>query len=426
MRAERRPADRNRQPHRDLTSLRELSRMPVLSYAQKAVDPRRPRVKEKKAPHPKLHKLEAFLPWNVFKWAREYLRHRIGYKHAFQTYGDASDNGIYPVPDNVTVVMTGDWGTGTDEAAAVADQIEQSKPDITIHLGDVYYVGDADELRENCLGEKNPENHYAPVTWPHGELGSFALNGNHEMYARGMAYFDVFLPTLGMGNKGQRASFFCIENKHWRLIALDTGYNSVGIPILELIPIVSKVNWIGGDCAQEDAWLEWLAKAVQPEGDNRALILLSHHQYYSAFDGREYPRPAQQLAQHIKRPVLWFWGHEHRLAAYDEHRKGEGIVAIGRCIGNGGMPIERNPTVTDDDAHKALKFFDNRQYDNGEGIDVGFNGFACLEFKGDRLTVRYLDLNGDEALYEEWTTSAGSPKLVTFRPALAASAPGRR
>jgi predicted phosphodiesterase len=61
--------------------------------------------------------------------------------------------------------------------------MEQSDPDFTIHLGDVYYVGDDNEVRENFLGEKTSP--YAPVRWPMGAKGSFALNGNHEMYADG-------------------------------------------------------------------------------------------------------------------------------------------------------------------------------------------------------------------------------------------------
>ena len=105
------------------------------------------------------------------------------------------------------------------------------------------------------------------------------------------------------------------------------------------------------------------------------------------------------------------------MAAYEAYRKGDGIAAIGRCIGHGGMPVELDPAVRDEDCRKALKFFDNRQYDSGEGIDVGFNGFAHLAFSTHDLTVRYLDLDGKEVLFEEWTASEGSPKLVTFRPA---------
>ena len=59
------------------------------------------------------------------------------------------------------------------------------------------------------------------------------MNGNHEMYALGKAYFKIMLQTLGMREpstgqvRPQKASFFCLENEHWRIIGLDTGYNSV-------------------------------------------------------------------------------------------------------------------------------------------------------------------------------------------------------
>ena len=422
MSAVREPATEKNGRRRDLASLTKLSRKPVLSTARKAADPKQPLTPGEKPPHRMFRNLKAFLPSNLWKWAKEYFRHRFGFKHVFQTYPNpASDNGIYRVKENFTVAMASDWGTGTDEAAAVATQMLRTlDPDITIHLGDVYYVGAEDDVRENCLGQKSPETKYDPVTWPHGRIGSFALNANHEMYARGMAYYDVFLPTLGIYGKKQGASFFCIENDSWRLIALDTGYNSVGIPILEHIPIINRIRWIGGNCAQEPDWIEWLANTVRPEQDKRALILLSHHNYYSAFeDERNYPKPAQQLARYIKRPVLWFWGHEHRLAAYDAHQRDGGITAIGRCIGHGGMPIERNPEVLDKASAKVLRFVDNRPYDSGEGIDVGFNGFANLTFEKESLKVRYLDLQGQEALFEEWTSYKGLPTLVTFRPTAA-------
>jgi hypothetical protein len=56
----------------------------------------------------------------------------------------------------------------------------------------------------------------------------FCLDGNHEMYARGFAYFDRILPALGPMLHGkpcaQKASFFCLENEYWRIIGLDTAY----------------------------------------------------------------------------------------------------------------------------------------------------------------------------------------------------------
>jgi hypothetical protein len=74
--------------------------------------------------------------------------------------------------------------------------------------------------------------------------------------------------------------------------------------------------------------------------DRRATIQLSHHNYFSNYD-TAYPRQAVQLKEFFaEHPVLWFWGHEHRLMIYKEYRVGGGISAFGRCIGHGGMPIE--------------------------------------------------------------------------------------
>lgn len=84
-------------------------------------------------------------------------------------------------------------------------------------LGDVYYVGDASEVAENCFG--TPTDDFAGVTWPHGTRGSFALNGNHEMYAKGKPYFTTSLSSLGIstGPPGQLASFFRIAATPWTM-----------------------------------------------------------------------------------------------------------------------------------------------------------------------------------------------------------------
>jgi len=61
---------------------------------------------------------------------------------------------------------------------------------------------------------------------------------------------------------------------------------------------------------------EWLRAVVRPRSDDpRGIVILSHHQYVSRFD-HCYPRPGQQLAEFFSRPVLWLWGHEHRLAIF--------------------------------------------------------------------------------------------------------------
>ena len=391
---------------KDLGDLRNLPRSSGLSFLYKAA------TDQQKRYH---FLLGAFLPSVIGPWIGEYFKNRFGSRHKFQSYEDpAGDKGIYKLGDDssiggkpdpngeIRMSLAGDWGTGTDEANEVADQMNQFHPHYTVHLGDVYYVGDKTEVEENCLGIPDPDHSFTPCMWPLGSVGSFALNGNHEMYARGIAYFDRFLPELGMrpgcGARpaGQHASFFCLENEHWRIIALDTGYNSIGIPILEYL--------FSPSCKLRDEQLQWLREVVKPSQDKRGIILLSHHQYFSSFD-KQYPKAAQQLNPLINAPVLWFWGHEHRMTIYGRYGQKGGIEAYGRCIGHGGMPVEINPERKH--SEYPLVLCDNRKYPSSEDITVGYNGFVNMTFKGNQLSIDYRDLKNNLFLTEEWAVENG-------------------
>jgi len=333
----------------------------------------------------------------------------------YTTHGKGT--GIFPIDERVKISIAGDWGTGTDEARIVGTAMEKSDPDFTIHLGDVYYVGDGNEVRENFLGEKTSP--YAPVRWPMGAKGSFALNGNHEMYADGNGYWKMVLPRMGLKERGsewgagQWASFFCLENKHWRIIGLDTGYNSTRfewgkVRGLQRSKWLRKTTSFKPGCTIPEPLLVWLKSTVNPDGDKRGLILLSHHGPHSAFESW-YQIPAKQLAKVIHRPVIWFWGHEHRLAIYEKFSVKEGIEAYGRCIGHGGMPVTRGaaPDILD---CKWLAW-DNRHYPSDEKIDVGYNGHANLLFNGPALHIAYYDLNQTLVLTEDWHVDIESGAL---------------
>jgi len=350
-----------------------------------------------------------FSPSALGGWIRNYLAYVFHKKHDFPPFSASPKQALYDLVDenngtqNVKVSIAGDWGTGTNEAECVANCMVKFKPHFTIHIGDVYYVGDPQSVNENCLGIKNPSNNYDPVTWPVGLRGSFALNGNHEMYANGSGYFDVFLPRLGLRDasgvmSGQQTSFFCLQNQYWRIIAIDTGYNSIGVPILSHIPLINEIPGIGGDCKLRAELTDWLTGVVKPAQDQRGLIILSHHQNYSAFQN-DYKKPAQQLWKAgIQRPVLWFWGHEHRLAGYDLYGTTD-LKSFGRCIGHGGMPVDRG----DPEHGPTPVFYDNRLAKNSFGV----NGFMNLTFTGPTLLAEYADLDGTKVLREEWTVDGG-------------------
>lgn len=362
--------------------------------------------------------ISAFLPSRLLKWIPQVAKYWFHKKHPFRDYTTKEKGtGIYPIDDRVKISVAGDWGTGTDEARLVASAIRKGEPDFTVHLGDVYYVGDSNEVRENFLGEKTSP--YTPVKWPMGAEGGFALNGNHEMYAEGNGYWRMILPRMGLTKKdgewgdGQWASFFCLENKHWRIIGLDTAYNSTRFDWGKL-PYLNRIQWLRKTisfkptCEIPDPLLKWLESTVNAERDKRGLILLSHHGPHSAFEDW-YQIPSRQLAKLIHRPVLWYWGHEHRLAIYDKFSVKDGIEAYGRCIGHGGMPVERG--AMPDIKECRWLAWDNRQYPSDENVNVGYNGHANFSFNGPAVHVAYYDLHQSLLLTEDWRVDIDSGEL---------------
>jgi hypothetical protein len=364
--------------------------------------------------------ISAFLPSRLLKWIPNVARFWFHKKHPFRDYTTkGKGTGIYPIDDRVKITIAGDWGTGTDEARIVASAMKKAEPDFTIHMGDVYYVGDDNEVRENFLGLKTSP--YTPVKWPMGTKGGFALNGNHEMYAEGNGYWRMVLPRMGLmkmkrgseWGEGQWASFFCLENKHWRIIALDTAYNSTRfdwgkLPLLQRSKWLRKTTWFKPKCTLPDALLTWLESMVNTDGDKRGLILLSHHGSHSGF-GDWYQIPSRQLAKLIHRPVLWYWGHEHKLAIYDKFRVQDGIDSYGRCIGHGGMPVERGRAPDIKDCRWLA--WDNRRYPNDENVDVGYNGYSNFSLNGPALHVAHYDLNQSLLLTEDWHVNLESGAL---------------
>jgi hypothetical protein len=241
--------DTSNKPRKDLAPYQDLGRGPLASYYRRVTEAAAPITNQ---PKNVFSRLAVFVTGyrNWFAWLSYAMRFARKRHHKFETYPPDSkgkDKGVYDVSDRFSLGIAGDWGTGTDEAYEVTQKMKGHGPDYTIHLGDVYYVGDLPELKVNCLAD--PGGRHKGVRWEWGTKGSFALNGNHEMYACGDAYFNEFLPTLGLripGQlklSGQKASFFCLQNKQWRIVGLDTGYNSAGLG-MTLLNSLSKIKWI--------------------------------------------------------------------------------------------------------------------------------------------------------------------------------------
>jgi Calcineurin-like phosphoesterase len=262
-------------------------------------------------------------------------------------------------PSKGRIALFGDWGTGLYGAPVCAKSIEKAgKYDLVLHLGDVYYSGTKDEITERFVS-----------LWPKvSGAKNRGLNGNHEMYTGGTAYFDTIQKEFG-----QTSSYFALQNDHWILACLDTAY---------------KDHDLHGDQAK---WLEGLAAGAP----NKRLVLFSHHQPFSLLDNQG-PNLVKKLASlfDTKRIYAWYWGHEHHCILYKPHK----LYGLrGRCVGHGGFPYFRErklfgatppktpewKTLESKNLVPSARILDGEnQYIDDQPSDYGPNGYMTLEFDG--------------------------------------------
>lgn len=254
------------------------------------------------------------------------------------------------IGNQTSIALFSDWGTGRPPAISVAEEITRRDVEYMIHLGDIYYAGLDIEVVERFL-DRMPKSTRLKRR--------FALNGNHEMYSGGHAYFGKVLSTFN-----QQASYFCLENDHWRLIGLDTAHKDQDL---------------------RDPQLAWLTALVSAN-DGRKNIVLSHHQLFSCFENVN-DRILKKVGPLLDAGKIhaWFWGHEHKHIVYKKHR---GLLA--RCIGHGAIPDSPPPTTFRHPGF-AVQFVNRRMRpDSVQGI----NGFAVMKLNGPKLDVEYVDEDG--------------------------------
>ena len=207
------------------------------------------------------------------------------------------DEAIYTISEeadtDITMGIAADWASFTPQSAYVGMKMNEKNFQYTIHLGDTYYSGQDKELADNFGAGINDFGY-----WPRGTKGCFALAGNHEMFSSGQAWFDmVRAPYRGFGMRipgtgsftGQPAPFFCFLTESWCVLGLDTGYQSLTRAFLRFNPDNASLNF-------PDEMMNWLIQYVKPKIQNRGIVVLTHHQYISAFKNEtEYLNPAKQL-----------------------------------------------------------------------------------------------------------------------------------
>jgi hypothetical protein len=95
------------------------------------------------------------------------------------------------------------------------------------------------------------------------------------------------------------------------------------------------------------------------------------------------------------------------MTIYGEFGLDRSIKAFGRCIGNGGMPVDL-PPANPPHPECPVEFADDRVYRNDENLQIGYNGFTRLTLQGNLLSAEYVDLEGTVVFSETWRADQGT------------------
>jgi predicted phosphodiesterase len=295
---------------------------------------------------------------------------------------------VIRIKASARIGLVGDWGTGAAPAKRVLAQLGVQKPDVVIHLGDIYYSGTEEECRTNFEAVVDGVLERAS-----NDIAVYTLAGNHDMYCGGIGFYTM-LKRLNKPAMAQPASFFCLraEDDSWQLLAMDTGKHDF-----------SPVAVTHAETYVEDEELVWHEARIREFPGK--TILLSHHQLFSAFsqigkaqqNGRALaynPRlksAFERLKATGKKIPAWFWGHEHNLCIYKPYLG----LECGRCLGHSAIPVfsQDNPYAVVAEIDDPPGIVEEAKLSVSDGVYA--HGFAMLRLQPSAVAVDYFeDRNG--------------------------------
>jgi hypothetical protein len=307
--------------------------------------------------------------------------------------------------------VLGDWGTGkwrdgndpNGPAISIIDQVAAMNPlpDVTIHLGDVYYAGTENQEEALFLGP-----------WVAGSQGSFTLNSNHEMYPSGTGYFEQAMVNSKFTQQ-VKASYFAINiADDWVIIGLDSACD-IDFPGNTLTPFLLDGRITDPFQSEFVAGLDLLNSS----GVRKKIMVMTHHTGI-ATDGTGEPvalmgdiqrllhgNPAYAGADEKDcNPDYWYWGHVHNGIVYNAAAPGlAGTGILARCSGHGSIPFGNGYGLA---AHPGnVDWYAQTPYSEmknppgpptDQQVNRVLNGYAILTFNGNTVTEDFYN-QGDNA-----------------------------
>jgi len=289
---------------------------------------------------------------------------------------------IYPLQGtgDIKIALAGDWGTNNAPAKSIAGHIKAANPDYSIHLGDVYYVGDPKDEITNLVD-----------LWPSGRSGTLALNSNHEMYCGGVGYFQV-IRKQKFANQG--FSYFALHNNDWLIIGLDTAYWGYDQSFLYEDGCICDDRQKPKGSAQRE-WLEQLLS--DPAHGSKRLMFLTHHDGFDVDVGKAKEKDLFQLITKLignTRDCLWYWGHIHAGIAYKPIQLADNIFLRARCVGHGGVPYLPFGNLSEYGTPRySVDWAEQEKATTGDSRRA-LNGYMIVTLNGRRITEEFYDENG--------------------------------
>lgn len=304
--------------------------------------------------------------------------------HSFNTPGTVINN--FQSQNEVTIAIVGDWGTGNwrdgnykDPATLVAETIAGLSPDITIHLGDVYYSGLKHEETRNLLPD-----------FPTGNSSyNFTLNSNHEIYDGAEGYFEVALANE-LFKYQQQKSYFAINFKNWVIIGLDSSFYDTSF--MEMKGALTD----GTNTYQQD-----FIKSLNISPDQQ-ILLLTHHTGLN-YDGTEINNPlVSQVYTALGNiyPDYWYYGHTHNGFVYNaksaigasQYQTRSKTYPRLRCVGHGSIPYGKADISS---SNNGLDYYVQTPLpdpDKKQKLRV-LNGFALLTLSQGNIQEQFYEVS---------------------------------
>ena len=317
------------------------------------------------------------------------------YKKGLATFKTSPINYTVTNQNKLSIAIVGDWGTGNYDDSGfpspselVGKAISALKPDITIHLGDVYYAGKSAEETSKLLNN-----------FPEGKLASFTLNSNHEMYDGANGYFDTAL-TSPIFVKQQGTSYFAIIFNDWVIIGLDTVFYDTSSLFMDgSLTDSNQLNFIK-------------SLGIKP---SQKVIIMSHHIGISCDGTTINTNLFNQIHTALGRyPDYWYYGHLHNGIIYNDSSVTANYTCLSgahpqmRCIGHGAIPFGTAKSLQNADGTtiKGVSYFANSPMPNPQNIPLlqlrVLNGFAIITLQAETISEQVIEVsaNGSKVAWE--------------------------